>query len=183
MKPPQDLLEVIANDLVPVTDIDMRALADIYDEMDIYLSVYLPVSGRDNEHLNRIFVDSRLKAIRNVLPPELQDALEKTFEMAEGRIFEEPFSGEKGRVILACSAESFLHVYRLAVEPERSMVLDTSPYLLPLARLRADYDDYGMVLVDSREARFVCIRSDLAEEKKHLSTDLMNKHKKGGWSQ
>lgn len=175
--------KIIFEELLPVTDIDIRSLAEIYDEQDIYLSVYLPVSGRENEHLNRIFVDSRVSAIKKALDPEIRSEFEKTFEMAESSIFDPPISGEKGKIIFASSKESFLHVYKMAVEPEQSFVLDTSPYLLPLARLRADYDDYGILLVDSKEARFTCIRSDIAEEKKHLSTDLMNKHKKGGWSQ
>ncbi|WP_407283157.1 Vms1/Ankzf1 family peptidyl-tRNA hydrolase [Methanolobus sp. WCC1] len=179
----EDQKEIISEELLPVTDIDIRALSEIYDEQDIYLSVYLPVSGRENEHLNNIFVDSRVSAIKKALNPELRFEFEKTFEMAKSSVFGEPISGEKGRIIFASSKEAFLHVYRLAVEPEQSFVLDTSPYLLPLAKLRADYEDYGVLLVDSQEAKFTCIRSDIAEEKKHLSTDLMNKHKKGGWSQ
>lgn len=175
--------EIINEELLPVTDIDIRALADIYDEKPVYLSVYLPVSGRENEHLNRIFIDSRVSAIKKALDPELRSEFEKTFEMAEPAVFDAAISGEKGRIIFASSKESFLRVHRLAVEPEQSFVLDTSPYLLPLAKLRADYEDYGVLLVDSQEAKFTCIRSDIAEENKHLSTDLMNKHKKGGWSQ
>ncbi|SFM72099.1 peptide chain release factor subunit 1 [Methanolobus profundi] len=180
---PEDMERIISEELLPVTDINIRALAEIYDEKDVYLSVYLPVSGRENEHLNRIFTDSRVSAIRKSLSPELRSEFESTFEMAGSYISEPPISGEKGRIIFACSSNSFLNVYRLAVEPERSLVIDTSPYLLPLAKLRADYEDYGVLLVDSQEAKFTCIRSDLAEEKKRLSTDLMNKHKKGGWSQ
>ncbi|TGC09019.1 baeRF10 domain-containing protein [Methanolobus halotolerans] len=183
MKPQESFRRIIPDGSVPVTDIDIRTLAEIYAEKDVYLSVYLPVGGRENEHLNRIFVDTRVKAIKNVLSADLSQEFGTTFDMAEDLIFGSAVSGEKGRIIFACSSESFLHVYRLAVEPERFLVLDTSPFLLPLARLRADYEDYGVLLVDSREARFVCIRSDLAEEKEHLSTDLMNKHKKGGWSQ
>ena len=183
MKPEEPFTRFTSQSPLPVTDIDIRALAEIYAENDVYLSIYLPVGGRENERLNRIYVDSRTKAIKKVLSSDLGSEFEKTFAMIEKSVFEPGVSGEKGRIIFACSSESFLHVYRLAVEPERSLVLDTSPFLLPLARLRDDYDDYGMLLVDSREARFVCIRSDLAEEKKHLSTDLMNKHKKGGWSQ
>jgi peptide chain release factor subunit 1 len=183
MQPRDSLLEIHDDDLVPVTEIDVKNLAGIYDEQEVYLSAYLPVSGRENEHLNRIFVDSRIKAIRQVLSPELRELFESTLGMAEEYISSPPISGEKGRIVFACAPESFLRVYRLAVEPERSFVLDTSPFLLPLARLRGDYEDYGVLLVDSREARFTCIRSDIAEEREHLSTDLMNKHKKGGWSQ
>ncbi|MDW7731970.1 MAG: Vms1/Ankzf1 family peptidyl-tRNA hydrolase [Methanolobus sp.] len=183
MEPQESFRQFISDSFLPVTEIDIRKLAEVYAEQDVHLSVYLPVNGRENEHLNRIFVDSRIKAIKNVLSPELRSEFEKTFEMVENSVFKAAVSGEKGRVIFACSSESFLHVYRLAVEPERSFVLDTSPFLLPLARLRADYEDYGVLLVDSKEARFVCVRSDIPEEKKRLSTDLMNKHKKGGWSQ
>jgi peptide chain release factor subunit 1 len=183
MKPRQDQLRVLSEIPVPVSDIGIRDLAEIYDEKDIYLSIYLPLSGREKEHLNRIFVDSRIKAIKDALSPVLRSHFENTFEMVRDYVYEAPVSGENGRVIFASSAEAFLHVYRLPVEPELAIVLDTSPFLLPLARLRADYQDYGVLLVDSREARFTCIRSDIAEEKKRLSTDLMNKHKKGGWSQ
>ncbi len=183
MKIPEKMQKSVSENLVPVTGINMRALAEIYDEKDIYLSVYLPVAGKENEHLNKIFVESRVKAIKDALSPDLRSDFEKTFEMAEDFIFGSPVSGESGRIIFASYPESFINVYRLAVEPEQAMVLDTSPFLLPLAKLRADYEDYGMLLVDSREAMFTCIRSDLAEEKEHLSTDLMNKHKKGGWSQ
>ncbi|WP_406656008.1 Vms1/Ankzf1 family peptidyl-tRNA hydrolase [Methanolobus sp. ZRKC2] len=182
MKPEMSFRQITPEGPVSVTDIDLRALAEIYAEENVYLSVYLPVS-RENEHVNRVFVNSRVGAIKKVLPADLRPEFEKTFDMAEELLFEPAVSGERGRIIFASAPDSFLHVYRLAVEPEKSLVLDTSPFLLPLARLRADYEDYGMLLVDSREARFVCIRSDIAEEKKHLSTDLMKKHKKGGWSQ
>jgi len=66
---------------------------------------------------------------------------------------------------------------------EPLVVLDSSPFLLPLARLRDDYEDYGLLLLDSQEARLFTIRSRLLEETSQSSIDLMNKHKKGGWSQ
>jgi len=183
MKPEESFQKVFPEGLIPVTDIDIRKLSGLHAEKSIYLSVYLPVSGRDSEHLNSVFTDTRVSAIRKVLPAQLKADFEKTLRMAESSISEPVISGERGRIIFACHPESFLHIYRLAVEPGQWLVLDTSPFLLPLARLRADYEDYGVLLVDSQEAKFTCIRSDIAQEKKHLSTELMNKHKKGGWSQ
>ena len=179
----EESLISVGEKVVPLTDIDMRFLSEVYGEKDVYLTLYLPAAGRENEELNRSFVDRRANSIRKVLSGELKKQFEKTLSMAEEYVSGEVAEGERGRIILACEPNSFLHVYRIPVEPERSMVLDTSPFLLPLARLRADYEDYGLVLVDSREARFFCIRSDSVEEREHLSTDLMNKHKKGGWSQ
>ena len=84
----------------------------------------------------------------------------------------------------SASAQSgFLHVYRVGVELEPLVVWDSSPFLLPLARLRKDYEDYGLLLIDSQEYRLFLVRSKVAVEKEKRSIDLMNKHKKGGWSQ
>ncbi|WP_321417684.1 Vms1/Ankzf1 family peptidyl-tRNA hydrolase [uncultured Methanomethylovorans sp.] len=179
----QNLQSIISNDLVSVTEIDIRVLSEMSSEKPVYVSIYLPTSGKENDHLNKLFVESRIKAIRKALPTSLLDQFEKTYSMIEEWLLEKPVSGEKGRIIFACFECSFLQVYRIAVETDNYLVVDTSPFILPLGRLRADFEDYGILLVDSREAKFFCIRSDIIKEHKHLSTDLMNKHKKGGWSQ
>ena len=60
------------------------------------------------------------------------------------------------------------------------MVWDSSPFLLPLARLRKDYEDYGLLLIDPQEARLFLVRSKVAEEMEKRSIYLINKHKKAG---
>ena len=91
--------------------------------------------------------------------------------------------GERGRVIFASATAGFKHVYRLSAERQPLVVWASSPFLLPLARLKEEYEDYGLLLIDSQEARLFLVRSDLLEENDKASIDLMNKHKKGGWSQ
>jgi peptide chain release factor subunit 1 len=103
--------------------------------------------------------------------------------MVDDLLFRKPIPGERGRIVFASAPATHLAVYRIGIEPVRAMVLDTSPFLLPLAKMRDDYMDYGVLLLDSKEARLFCVRSNVPEEMAHLSTDLMNKHKKGGWSQ
>ncbi len=164
--------------LVPVTDIDLKALADVQDERDTFLSVYITTNKKD-----RSFVNSRLKIMSKALPDDLREAFEKTLAMAEPALSAPPVKNEKGKAIFASALASFLQVYRLGLEVEPLVVLDSSPFLLPLARLRNDYGDYGLLLVDSRAARLFLVRSNIIEEKGKASIDLMNKHKKGGWSQ
>jgi peptide chain release factor subunit 1 len=91
--------------------------------------------------------------------------------------------GERGRAVFASAPKEFFYAFRLAVELEPLVVLDSSPFLLPLARLREEYEDYVLLLLDSKEARIFLVRSDLLEERERAHIDLMNKHKKGGWSQ
>ena len=171
-----------ANDLhllTPISDIDLRALAETKDEQDAFLSIYLNTINRDDN----LLVQSKLKAMKSALPKDLQEAFLKTKQTIEPLLAAEVIKGEKGRVIFASAARNFLQVFRLGVSLEPMVVLDSSPFLLPLARLKDDYQDYALLLLDSQEARLFVIRSDILEEKKKLSIDLMNKHKKGGWSQ
>ncbi|MHB8120082.1 MAG: baeRF10 domain-containing protein [Methanothrix sp.] len=165
--------------LTPISDIDLRALAETEDEQDAFLSIYLTTINRDDN----LLVQSKLKAMKSALPKDLQDAFLKTIQMIEPLLAAEVIRGEKGRVIFASAARDFLQVFRLSVSLEPMVVLDSSPFLLPLARLKDDYQDYALLLLDSQEARLFVIRSDILEEKRKVSIDLMNKHKKGGWSQ
>jgi peptide chain release factor subunit 1 len=164
--------------LTPVSEIDLRSLTEARDDTDTYLSIYTS-ANRDA----RLFVASRLKAIRRALPKDLEDHFDKALQMAEPALVSEPAKGERGCVIFASAAKGFLRIYRLSVELEPIVVWDRSPFVLPLARLRRDYEDYGLLLLDSQEARLFLVRSDVIEEKEKASIDLMNRHKKGGWSQ
>ena len=183
MEPKPDFKRVMPEGLLPVTEIDLRALSEIYDEKDVYLSVYMKSSSAAELDASRSFIASRLKAMDKSLPAELRQPFRSTISLVEEAVASLPWKGERSRVIFACGPLSFLHVYRLGLEVEPLVVLDTSPFLLPLARLRDDYEDYGLLLLNSQEARLFTIRSRLLEERSQSSIDLMNKHKKGGWSQ
>lgn len=180
---PEELRRVEDTALTPVTEIDIRELAEVYDERDVYLSAYLPTASGEDVAENQSFVGARAKAIEGALSGDLKKIFRDTMEMVEDRLFSEPVQGERGRIVFASAPATLLAVYRIGIKPPRTMVLDTSPFLLPLAKMRDDYSDYGILLLDSKEARLFCVRSDVLEEMDHLSTDLMNKHKKGGWSQ
>jgi peptide chain release factor subunit 1 len=166
--------------LTSLTEIDLHSLAEIRDAKDTFLTIYFETTGRDSD---QSLVASRLNAIQKALPKDLLEAFQETLGMAEAALSAPDVKGERGRVIFASASIGFLHVYRLSVEPEPLVVWDSTPFLLPLARLREEYEDYGLLLIDSQEARLFLVRSDLLEENEKASIDLMNKHKKGGWSQ
>jgi peptide chain release factor subunit 1 len=165
--------------LWPVSEIDLHALADEKGEADDFLTIYLTVNIRDD----RPHIASRLKTMAKAMPNELEEAFSKTRIMAQSGLTAVPIKGERGRIIFASEQRAILHVYRLGVELEPLVVWERSPFLLPLARLRKDYEDYGLLLIDSQEARLFFVRSGMTVEMEKRSIDLMNKHKKGGWSQ
>ncbi len=183
MDPEESFKIVEKQEVTPISDIDLRRLSEIYDELDIYLSVYIPTASREKMDITRSYLASRLRAIRKALPKELAQSFESTMDLIGERAEWKPIPGEKGRVIFASEPLGFLHVYRLGVDVDPLIALDTSPFLLPLARLDDYYEDFGILLVDSQEARKYIIRSDIVTMKKGPSIDLMNKHKRGGMSQ
>jgi peptide chain release factor subunit 1 len=183
MEPSEDFKKVAPDELVPVTDIDVRQLAEIYEETEVYLSIYLPTASREEDAFNETFINTRIKAIRKALKGELAEKFEKTYEMIRENIYHQPIRGEKGRIIFASEPLGFLHIYRIGVVPERKCILDTSPFLLPLAKLRDDYEDYAILLIDSQQAKLFSVRSNVMKIEDSDSIDLMNKHKKGGMSQ
>jgi peptide chain release factor subunit 1 len=168
---------------VPVSSLDLRELAEIYSEKDVFLSLYLPTATRSDRNLNESYVRQREKLIGKAIGKDLLECFGPTMDQVKEIVERNPVEGEKGLVVFASRCSGFLREYRISVEPERKMVLDTSPFLLPLARLKDEYEDYGLLLMDSREARLMVVRSSILEKEGSSSIDLMNRHKKGGMSQ
>jgi peptide chain release factor subunit 1 len=165
-------------ELFSLTEIDLGALSEATDDEDIFLSVYLP-AGKDKSQM----LSQRRRAIEKALPRDLAQAFDRTWAMIEPAMASAPVKGERGRLVFASEPLGFFSAFRLPVELQPLVVLGRSPFLLPLARLREDYEDYLLLLLDSKEARIFLVRSDLLEEIERARIDLMNKHKKGGWSQ
>jgi peptide chain release factor subunit 1 len=166
--------------LTSLAEIDLRSLAEIRDVKDAFLTVYFGATGRDSD---QSVVASRLGAIQKALPKDLLKDFQETLGMAKTALSAQGVKGERGRVVFASATAGFLQVYRLSVEAEPLVVWSSTPFLLPLARLKEEFEDYGLLLIDSQEARLFLVRSNLLEENEKSSIDLMNKHKKGGWSQ
>lgn len=169
--------------VTPLTDIDVRALADVQADRDCFLSVYLPSGSQHDLDANPTFLRRRIEAIRTALDGEVEKEFENTWSSLGEGLLHEAVPGEKGRVVFVSACEDFFQAYRLPVPVERKLVLDNSPYILPLTELLDDHEDYGIILMDLREAIFYHVRSTMMERTESASYDLMNKHKKGGMSQ
>lgn len=170
-------------EVTPLTDIDLRALAEVQADRDCHLSIYLPSGSLADLDANAAFIRDRVEDIRHALEGEVEREFEETMSSLGQGLHHEPVPGERGRVFFVSACEDFLETYRLPVEVDRALVLDNSPYILPLTQLLDDHEDYGIVLMDSQEAVFYLVRSTIMKQVESASIDLMNRHKKGGMSQ
>jgi hypothetical protein len=123
--------------LSALTEIDLRALSLAAADEDTFLSVYLPAGKGRLEALR-----GRQRAVEKALPRRLAQAFDRTRAMIEPAIAAALLKGERGRAVFASAPLVFFSVFRLALDLQPILVLDRSPFLLPLAELREEYEDY-----------------------------------------
>lgn len=169
--------------LTMLDDIDLKELSLVYDTHDVFLTAYFPVTKRELD-LFLPFFERRISAMEKALEPgTLLDNLRKTVSIVEPWLSRKPIKGEQSRAIFASASKDFLDIYRLPLPVEKAVILDTSPFIKPLALLRDDHYNYGIVLLDSHRACLISVSTGTITEESCMSKDIMNKHKKGGQSQ
>ena len=165
----------------PQSDIDIRELAEMYDadNRDVYLSLYVDLSNKQHERNIR----RRMQAIRAALGEREQiDNLEKAVETAMGAIHSLETKG-RAAVVFIHLEDDFLRCASLAARVDTTMVLDASPYILPLARFADEYEQFLLVLIDGQHAQVHHVEAARGEQVGKASHTSLGRHKRGGWSQ
>jgi len=154
----------------------IRELSEIYDSdsNDTYVSLYL------NKRTNRKFLDRRIRACRSVLKADLLKNFNETMLNIEENI--KKISGDNVAVF-ASKKHNYLSSFSLPMKIEDLLVVDSSPYIRPLARIQDEWESFSLVLVSSNYAKIFSVSLGRIDDTKKLSADIMNKHKKGGCSQ
>ena len=169
-------------ELKTMKEIDIEALASMYDEdsKDLYVSLFIDVT-KDS----RRFFDKRSEDIKRALKPqkELFNNFVETIEMLKENLGYEPPKGARSLVLFASKAHNYFEGFYLPLPVEDLMVVDTSPYIRDLSLLKDEYQDYMLAVVDSEHFKVYCVSSTTIICEEHRETDLIGKHKKGGWSQ
>lgn len=88
-----------------------------------------------------------------------------------------------GLAIIADPSQDVFKTYKLPRPVGNLVVLDTSPYIRPLAQLKEDWEPFGLVLMDNSHAQLYLVNQSQITDSKTLKTDILGKQKKGGWSQ
>lgn len=156
-------------------DKDIGELAAIYDKesKNTFVSVYY--DGRDPK-----FIGRRKKAIRRVLTGEELENFDKTMDQITEYL-------NKNRVyniaVFASQKHDFFKKASFMVHPPNTLVADSSPYIRPLAEIADDYKPFILLLLDHTQAKIYTVTCGAIVQEEELSKEIMNKHKKGGWSQ
>jgi peptide chain release factor subunit 1 len=154
----------------------VRELSEIYDPKsnDSFVSLYY-AKGYDDKFINR-----RIRAIQSVLKGNELQNFNKTMNQIQTILKRH---SKENIAIFASHKHSFEKFVTLPMHIKNSLIVDSSPYLRPLARILDEWESFTLLLVSSNFAKIYSIYLGKVEDTKKLSKDIMNKHKKGGWSQ
>jgi len=154
----------------------IRELSEIYDpnSKNTYVTMY------KNKKSNLKFFEKRQNACKLVLSGDEKRNFNKTIDEINDFITKNPtFQG----AIFASNQYDFLKIIPLPVEVSDLLVVDSSPYIRPIARIIDEWESFTLVLINSNYSKIFSITLGKVTNEKTLSSDIMNKHKKGGWSQ
>ncbi len=152
---------------------DIRELSSIYDKQSMNTFVTLYFNGEDSN-----FIPHRERKIRSVLKGEELKNFDKTMEKIEKNV-----ENSSHVAVFASHKNNYFKVIDLPVKPQNALIVDSSPYIRPLAELYDEWGDYNLVLLSTNHAKIFSISCGEVTEQDDITADIMSKHKKGGWSQ
>jgi peptide chain release factor subunit 1 len=173
------MLQKVTNDMI-------KELASIYDVQDTFVSLYLNVTrGVDWK-----YIAFREKQIYSVLKTDkylLESFIENIDEIKKmmKKEMNEDIAREhfNGIAIFFSKKMNFFMAIGFPHEIKNSMIVDTSPYIRPLVQLVDEWENYALILIDTNQAKLFLVSLGGVKDRKRLVANIMNKHKKGGWSQ
>ena len=154
----------------------LKELSELYDSQskDTYVSVYF------SKHNDPKFLEKRTAACQRLLDKDEQDNFADTIKQIKEYI---KTSRDNNLALFASKKYNFLKAVVLPVEIHNSLVVDSSPYIRPLARIQDEYESFTLVLINTNYAKLYSLSMGAVDATKNLSSNIMNKHKKGGQSQ
>lgn len=168
---------------VAPTPIDLTELARAYDEQsrDTFLSLYVDFADRD--HSDKL--DARAESIRASLEgAETLAEFEASLKRARAEMHSARNKGASaGIAVFVSASRDFAKTHVLPDGIATQLVLDSSPYVRPLARFVDEREPFALALLDGERAAVYLVDADGAEKALASKMSLIGRHTKGGWSQ
>lgn len=162
-------------------DIDLRKLTELQAPDRCFLTVYM-------ENIKEFeTVEKQVRILERALSSDGAGEDERshlTENMNRLKDHMETHSYPEGPgCAFVCWLLDFLQVIPLTAPVEDRVVLDSSPYVRPLAELQDEYENVAVVVADNKKAKIFVVASAVAGESGTVHGNVKNHVKKGGWSQ
>ncbi len=164
-----------------MASVDLARLASMHDpeSHDTFLTVYADITDpRYGDALDR-----RARDIRGALTEKDQESFDAAWADARRLVGELVGKRAKGAAVFVSPAHGLSEAQPLDQPISTQVVLDSGPYLRPLARFRDENEAFMLVVVDSESAAVYVVEGGKLDLEHRRRLDLIGRHKKGGMSQ
>src|SRR2546423_2740573 len=163
-----------------ITADDVRRLAALDARPGVMLSVYLNVDGREyprrhdyEVQLDGLLREARAKGAGDADVGRVSDHVKAGIDRTETRSL----------AMFSCAAKDLWEAFHLPRPVRHRVAVNAHPAIRPLELMLADYDRFGVVLVDRARARMFRFYLGVIEEQHEWVDDVVGQHEQGGWSQ
>ena len=159
----------------------LRALSSMSDSenRDTYLTMYIDLRDPHREKVLR----RRQRAIRSAMADRsTASAVDSMFERAWELASSLPGKPRSAAIFVHAGGE-VEEARGLGARIDNALILDASPYVLPLARFADEYEGFLLMLLDGQRASIHYVEDAKAETMSEKEHGAIGRHRKGGWSQ
>ncbi len=157
---------------------DLKKLSSISSAERAFLSVYISEKSTSED------IGKALEMKKKVLKKGSDDFeyFTENCKMIINDIGKDPL--KKGNhVIFCCWAMDYYERFQLELPVEDLIRIDSSPYILPLAQLEDEYEDYLVIAASNEKTKMYLVSSLKTVEEENIKGNIKNHVKVGGWSQ
>jgi peptide subunit release factor 1 (eRF1) len=162
----------------------LAELAKLSPTMRPVVSVYLNTRWTDEEQRERvrIFLKNRLREARGATTERAADEDLDWIEAQGQRLVAGQELRETGGVALFAGGDGLREILPIRSPFDDTFVVDSKPYLRPLAGAAAAVIPALVVFVDGAHARLLALTPDGPAEEVTLRSDVEGRHSAGGWA-
>src|SRR5688572_22991288 len=160
----------------------LQRLAHVFDaeSRQVFVSVFADLS----DPMYRTRLDRRAREIEAAIEPEAKPLFKKAWDAAQSALEEEAGKdGTRGVAVFAAPEHDLLEALGLTERVATRLVLDSSPYIRPLARFLDEHEPFVLVLLDGQDAAVYVVEAATPKLESSPDTQPMSRHRKGGMSQ
>jgi peptide chain release factor subunit 1 len=160
----------------------LKALCERYDAQSrpTYLTLYADLS--DPGHLEVLHRRQR-DISASLATAEQRAELDASMVRATAAYHKAKATPGAKSIAVFSGPNGFVEGYGLHAPIKTRLVLDSSPYVMPLARFVDDNEPFVLVLMDSERAAIFVVWAGKDDLRHQLKTSLIGRHKHGGMSQ
>ena len=143
----------------------IRELSELYDvdSEDSFVSLYM------NKDDDRKFIERRMRACNDL--KHFEDTMDDILNVLKQTAW-------TSIAVFASRKHNFLKTVSLTVEVDNALIVDSSPYLRPLARIQDEWESFTLVLISSNHAKIFSVSLGKMDREKTLSNHNCEEVKK-----